>query len=346
MNKCAGQTMVEYLVVVSALVSTMFWGANATCPNPSGDLQYTNCIQNLLTTMHNKYEGYSNSMTAVHRYGEPKGDVFVSQWVEPSSDSSGSGSGSGSGGNFIPVPAGLVPLIRSSLLVSGDGAQTYGTLLGDSVLDANGQLVGTYDPNTGELLSTSGDVVPVSTLNVIVDSEGNIAPLKAVVNGDGAVLGFGYQNESTGNFHNSLTLGVTSIDGFRTVDTFSVVDVDGNLTNGAIVGNKYYKSTVTASVDGNTVVTPQGEVINFLGEPLDCAVLIDSTSFGPMPPLQSVDDFSDSSLRQWYDGISPQAPDGNPRANRKGSLDPSQNVPCPADSRQVPAKSIFDFVNN
>lgn len=341
-NKCAGQTMVEYLVVVMALVSTMFWGANATCPNPNGGLQYTNCIQNLLTTMHDKYEGYSNSMTAVHRYGEPKGDVFVSQWVELSSGSSGSDSG----GNFIPVPPGINSLSRSSQVVSADGAQTYGTLLGDLVLDTNGQLVGTIDPDTGELLTISGDVVPVSTLNVIVDSEGNIAPLQAVVNGDGDVLGFGYQNGLTGNFHNSLTLGVTNIEGFRTVDTFSVVDVDGNATNGAIVGNKYYDSTLTAPVDGNTVVTPRGEVINFLGEPLDCAVLIDPTSTGPMPPLQSASDFSDSSLRQWYDGISPEAPDGYPRANRKGSLDPSQNVPCPAGSRQVPAGSIFDFFNN
>ena len=267
-NKYLGQAMAEYLVVVTALVSTMFWGANATCPNPNGSLQYTNCIQNLLTTMHDKYEGYSNSMTAVHRYGEPRGDVFVSQWVETSSG----GSAPGSGGNIIPViPVGS-PLSRSSQVFSADGSINYGEI------------------------EDSSSVPGAVTRDVIVDS------------------------------------------------TYRIVDVDGNTTSGVIVGNKYYNSTLSAEVVGDTVIRPRGEVINFLGEPLDCAVLIDPTSFDPMPPLQSGDDFSDDSLRDWYNGINPEAPFGDATANRMGSLDPNENVACPAGSRRVdPPDIIFPF---
>jgi|TARA_B110000211_G_scaffold117167_1_gene135683 hypothetical protein len=317
-NKYLGQAMAEYLVVVTALVSTMFWGANATCPNPNGSLQYTNCIQNLLTTMHDKYEGYSNSMTAVHRYGEPRGDVFVSQWVETSSG----GSAPGSGGNIIPViPAGS-PLSRSSQVFSADGSINYGAI------------------------EDSSSVPGAVTRDVIVDSEGNIVPPQAVVdcNDRSSVLGFGYQNPSTGKFYDSLTLSEYDTIPPCREPTYRIVDVDGNTTSGVIVGNKYYNSTLSAEVVGDTVIRPRGEVINFLGEPLDCAVLIDPTSFDPMPPLQSGDDFSDDSLRDWYNGINPEAPFGDATANRMGSLDPNENVACPAGSRRVdPPDIIFPF---
>jgi len=334
-NKHLGQAMAEYLVVVTALVSTMFWGANATCPNPNGSLQYTNCIQNLLTTMHDKYEGYSNSMTAVHRYGEQRGDVFVSQWVETSSG----GSGPGPVDNIIPViPVGS-PLSRSSQVFSADGSINYGTRADDYVFDTDGNPVGGFINGQFELFN--GNIVPGAvTRDVIVDSEGNIMPPQAVVdcNDRSSVLGFGYQNSSTGKFYDSLTLSEYDTIPPCREPIYRIVDVDGNTTSGVIVGTKYYNSTLSAQVVGDTVIRPRGEVINFLGEPLDCAVLIDPTSFDPMPPLQSGDDFSDDSLRDWYNGINPEAPYGDATANRMGSLDPNENVACPG--RQV-APPVF-----
>ncbi len=308
-NKYLGQAMAEYLVVVTALVSTMFWGANATCPNPNSSLGYTNCIQNLLTTMHDKYEGYSNSMTAVHRYGEPRGDVFVSQWVETSSGGSGLSAGSGpsssSDGNVIfDIAQWIPPLSRAE----------------------PGSLIGTR--------------------LVVVDSEGNVVPPQAVVDCDdrSSVLGFGYEDPSTGEFYDSVSLRPYSTIPPCLEPTYRIVDVDGIPTSGVIVGNKYYNPILTSEVVGNTVIQPRGEVINFLGEPLDCAVLIDPTSFAPMPQLQSVADFSDDRLREWYNGINPETSIDDADANRKGSLDPSQNVPCPAGSRQVgPPSSVPPF---
>lgn len=333
-SRYAGQTMLEYLVVVSALVTTMFWGANATCPNPNSDLEYTNCIQNLLTTMHDKYEGYSNSMTAVHRYGEPTGEVFVSQWEDRGDDGSNSDS-SGGGAGDIPVGN---DLSQSSQLVSADGTVNYGTLVGNDVINQNNEVVGTYDPDTGEVtLTETGEQEAAVAINVIVDSEGNIVPIEAVVIcGTQSVVGFGYRNGLTGDFHDSLTLGVMDISDFCTEDAFRIVDVDGNVTSGAIVGNKYYDSTMSVSVDKDNIQSPRAEVINFLGEPEDCAVLLDSTNF-VLPLFQDPDKYTDDQLRKWYSGDLPESDNLVGTNNRLGSLDPTENVPCPDVSRVVEA---------
>lgn len=332
-SRNAGQTMLEYLVVVSALVSTMFWGANATCPNPNSDLQYSNCIQNLLTTMHNKYEGYSNAMTAVHRYGEPSGEVFVSQWEERQSDRSYSGSSGGAG----DIPVGN-DLNQSSQLVSGDGTTNYGTLVGNDVINENNVVVGTYDPDTGEItLTETGEQEAAVAVNVVVDSEGNIVPIEAVVIcGTSSVVGFGYRNGLTGDFHNSLTLGVMDISNFCTEDAFRIVNVDGEVTSGAIVGNKYYDSTMSVSVDTDNIQEPRAEVINFLADPQDCAVMLNSTEF-VLPQFQDPNQYTDQQLRAWYSGDEPDSDNPVGTNNRLGSLDPTENVPCPEDSRVVEA---------
>ncbi len=343
-SRHAGQTMLEYLVVVSALVSTMFWGANATCPNPNSDLEYSNCIQNLLTTMHDKYEGYSNSMTAVHRYGEPSGEVFVSQWEDRESDGPDSNSGGGAGN----VPVGN-DLSQSSQLVSADGTANYGTLVGNDVINGNNEVIGTYDPDTGEItLAETGEQEAAVTVNVIVDSEGNIVPIEAVVIcGTKSVVGFGYRNGLTGDFHDSLTLGVMDISNFCTEDALRIVNVDGNVTSGAIVGNKYYDSTMSVSVDKDNIQAPRAEVINFLEEPEDCAVMLNSTDF-VLPPFQDPGEFSDQQLRDWYSGDEPDSDNPVGTNNRLGSLDPTENVPCPEDSRVVeaPVDPIFLLIND
>ena len=341
-SKQLGQTMVEYLVVVSALVSTMFWGANATCPNPHSELEYSNCIQNLLTTMHDKYEGYSNSMTAVHRYGEPTGDVFVSEWESLSASVANGRSG---GSSLGEVPVGD-DLSQSSQIVSADGTLTYGTLLGNDIVNENNEVIGTYDPDTGLItLAETGEQMPWVVVNVVVDGDGNTAALEAVVDcqstdSNGAettVYGFGYRNGLTNNFHNSLTLDEMDIAGFCTADSFRVVDVDGSVTSGAIVGNKYYDVTQTFEVSADSSLTPRAEVIDFLGEPEDCAILLDSTRFGPPPNFQDTTEYLDEQLRDWYNGDQPDSENPAGNANRLGSIDPTEGVSCTEQSRKVEA---------
>ena len=341
-SKQLGQTMVEYLVVVSALVSTMFWGANATCPNPHSELEYSNCIQNLLTTMHDKYEGYSNSMTAVHRYGEPTGDVFVSEWESLSASVANGRSG---GSSLGEVPVGD-DLSQSSQIVSADGTLTYGTLLGNDIVNENNEVIGTYDPDTGLItLAETGEQMPWVVVNVVVDGDGNTAALEAVVDcqstdSNGAettVYGFGYRNGLTNNFHNSLTLDEMDIAGFCTADSFRVVDVDGSVTSGAIVGNKYYDVTQTFEVSADSSLTPRAEVIDFLGEPEDCAILLDSTRFGPPPNFQDTTEYLDEQLRDWYNGDQPDSENPAGNANRLGSIDPTEGISCTEQSRKVEA---------
>jgi hypothetical protein len=77
-------------------------------------------------------------------------------------------------------------------------------------------------------------------------------------------------------------------------------------------------------------------VINFLGEPEDCAVLLDSTNF-VLPLFQDPDKYTDDQLRKWYSGDLPESDNLVGTNNRLGSLDPTENVPCPDVSRVVEA---------
>ena len=68
MRNEAGQAMPEYVVVASALVFSFmlvdseWWQTNVECPG------YEDCISAVSASFHNQYQGFSNSITAVHRF--------------------------------------------------------------------------------------------------------------------------------------------------------------------------------------------------------------------------------------------------------------------------------------
>ncbi len=109
-----------------------------------------------------------------------------------------------------------------------------------------------------------------------------------------------------------------------------MVGTDGDPASGAIVGDNYYASTLTTSVDAGSPQTPSGEVIYFdlivpdediydssspgIGEALDdCAVMV--TGWDADPDVEPLDSYLNGSP--------------NPRV---GSLDPLEGVPCTAST--------------
>jgi len=314
-----GQAMAEYLVVSTALIGAFFWTANTDCPG------YDNCLSNLLTVMHNKYEGYSNSMTAVHRYGEFRGEGYDSTWTD--GGGGGGDGGGGGGGGDIPQDG----LIRSDTVTSLDGGTTYGTLIGGQyVVDGDGNVIGTYNGVTGVVTLDSGVEYDALVSQVVVDEDGNPAELQAVVIcGTTIVLGFGYESGVTGDFHGSLTLEQIDISPYCTLPTYAIVDTDGVSSNGAIVGSEYYASTLSVEINAGTQQVASGDVVYFnievpddedlyagsdpgIGEQVvDCAILV--TGWDGDPDAETLDTYLNA--------------DPNPRV---GSLDPDLGVPCPA----------------
>ncbi len=323
MNFQAGQTMAEYLVVTIALVSAFYWTANADCPG------YDNCISKLKTVLHDKYEGYSHSISAVHQYGDLKASSFESDWGEEP-PSGGGGSGAGGGGGGLGEVEGLQ---RTEQVFSEDGATGYGTLVGGQyVVDADGAVIGTYD---GATITLEDDrVIPVRVASIVTDEEGNPSPLLGIVEcgNKNVVYGFAYRSGVTGKFYSSLTLSEIDIGSLCHVPSYPVVDTSGNTTSGAIVGSYYYATTLSVDIDESRRVVPSGEVVYFDvvvpdedeyqdsspgpgARVVDCAVMATGWDADP-----------DRELLDVYLNLEPTA--------RVGSLDPASGVSCPG-SRSV-----------
>ena len=319
MHRQNGQTMVEYLVVASALIGALFMVSNTDCPG------YDNCLYKLKSVMHDKHEGYSHSISAVHQYGALKAEGFDSTWGEDNTSSSaGSGGGTGGGGE-VPSQVGVA---RTDQVVSPNGNSTYGTLVsGQYVTDANGDVIGTYDGSTGTVTFTDDSQTSALVASVITDENGDRVDLEAVVDcGTDEVYGFGYRSGVTGDFFNSLTLDQLDTGTLCTVPTYAVTDVDGNPLTGAIVGDSYYASTFTNTLD--TVQVPSGEVVKFdivvpdeptysSSSPGIGAYLVDCAVLG----LGWDSDAGVERLDAYLNGI-PSA--------RIGSLVSGAGIPCPA----------------
>jgi hypothetical protein len=310
--------MTEYLVVVSAFIGAFFIVENTDCEG------YDNCIDQLKTVMHDKYEGFSHSITAVHQYGDFQGEGFESNWGDGTSSSDGGGS-TGSSGE-LPEETGLS---RSDQLVSLDGSTTYGTLLGgEYVVDSDGEIIGTYDGDTGTITLDSGDQYDVLVSTVITDEDGNPADLQAVVHCfTGQVYGFGYESGATGDFHNSLTLEVMDIDGFCQAPSYGVVDADGNSVSGAIVNDDYYASTLTSEIS-ETPLTASGEVVYFDIEVPNDSIYDDST-----PGIGERVEECAVMVSSWDADDSQEELDVYLNSDPTllvGELDPNAGIPCPA----------------
>ncbi len=270
-----GQAMVEYTIVTAAFVVGLLVLNNGACPD-----EYEDCIEYLLTVMHDNADGYSNSISAVQDYGRSYRPAAPPPWpgggVNPPDDDGASGDpGSLEGGDRI----------EQATQITDPSGNVYGVLDGSNVVDDQGNVVGTYNSETGVFVPANGGLaVIVMERRVVRDEEGKIMPLQAVVDcGSGQVLGFGYRSDVSGKFVNSLNLAEDNIAGYCLAPTFEVVTRDGRMDGGRIVNGHYYPVALTAVL---MPTEPAGEVV-FWPEFNDCAVMVTNWDAGLDPELDA-----------------------------------------------------------
>ncbi|MDO3380682.1 hypothetical protein [Gilvimarinus algae] len=268
-----GQSMAEYLVVMAALVGGLLVANRGACPD-----HYEDCIEYLLTVMHDNYDGYSASISAVHEYAD---DYEVAEAPASSdgdgSDDGGDGGGSaGGGGSTEPEAA----ISQSTILTSNGGFTNLGEYdPSTGLVTQNGEVVGSYDSDTGVFEAVDGGTTTnVEQVDVITDEDGNILQREAVSDcGDPpGIYGFGYESQANGNFYDSLQFNEMDIDGFCTETAYKVRDRQGNEDGGRIVDGYYYAvSTTPDSFLSTGVKEPDGEVVFFDlgGGVTHCAVM-------------------------------------------------------------------------
>lgn len=255
-NKQLGQAMAEYIIVTTALISSLFWAANSDC---DGD----NCISKLLTVMHDNYEGYSASMSSVQKYGE-----FTT--VEGDDDcvsDCGPGDPGDPGGPGDPGPGAPGVLNSDGLtdvnLVTGTDvfADTYGYLRSDgTVVNRDGDLLGTYSEADNTFTNGEGTTIRVKIIKTVVDEKGNELEIRAVTNCfTGEVYSWAYVSKASGKVFNTLNLGEMDIGNLCTVASFKVIK-DGEEQLGRMIDGRYYASVFAVDVS-STPLASTGEVI-------------------------------------------------------------------------------------
>lgn len=265
MRRQNGQSMVEYLIVTSALVGAMFWAANADCPG------YDSCISKLLTTMHDNYSGYSSSISAVHKYGDFESSDYSSGWTD---DDGGGSDGGGSGSSGGLNDEGLTQV---SQVTSTDGLTTYGNLQSDgTVTDGYGNVIGTYDEDTGTYTPLDGATVTALSTSEVLDEEGNVLQLDAIVECGSSptkIYAFGYQSTVTDKVYSNVTFSEMDIGSYCTEPAYKIIDNDGDEASGRIVDGLYYAAVETVSVS-DTPLNADGEVI-YWSDLNTCTVMVD-----------------------------------------------------------------------
>ncbi|PHS25413.1 MAG: hypothetical protein COA83_05680 [Methylophaga sp.] len=253
-----GQAMVEYIIVTAAFVGAFFWSANADCPG------YDNCISKVLTVMHDNFEGYSNSISSVQKYGD-----FT---TDGGGDASGGGDGGsggddggGSGGDSGPPVLNPDGITEVALATSSTGLSTYGYLRADgTVVDGRGNVVGFYSETDNTLTTVEGSVINNVVIDrVIVDEEGNILHLRAVTGCSGspaAVYAWGYKSKASGKVFNNVNQNELNIGGLCTKASFKVVNNNQQPQAGRVIDGEYYAAVFAVSVS-SAPLEPNGEVI-------------------------------------------------------------------------------------
>jgi len=270
-----GQAMVEYTIVTAAFVTGLLVLNNGACP-----AQYEDCIEYLLTTMHDNADGYSNSITAVQDYGKSFPVSTGSPWPDPPPVDPPDGGG-GSPGEIPPSS-----IQQATQITSADGGSSYGVLDGGNVVGPNGNIVGTYDAGTGEFTPTDGFPVGAVQEQVVQDEAGNILEMQAVIDCDPEevkVKGFGYRSKASGKFVTSLSLSEANISGLCLAPAYEVTTLDGGVDGGRIVNGKYYAVSITATVSDDPIA-PTGEVV-YWSEYDECVVMVADWDTGIDPEL-------------------------------------------------------------
>ncbi|WP_339618039.1 hypothetical protein [uncultured Gilvimarinus sp.] len=245
---------------MAALVGGLLIANKGTCPS-----EYEDCIEYLLTTMHDNYNGYSASISSVHEYATDYEIAERDSGWDEDGDSGDEGGGSTGGGATTQPEA---PVTQTTMLTANGGMSNLGEYDPSSgLVTQNGEVVGSYNPSTGTYESSDGTVINnVNSNDVVVDEDGNILQREAVTDcGDPAqVYGFGYRSEANGDFYDSLQFSEMDVADYCTEATYKVVARDLSEDGGRIVDGYYYAvSTTPASYIDSGPKQPDGEVVYF-----------------------------------------------------------------------------------
>ncbi len=260
----SGQSMVEYTVVTAALVLALFYASTAECDG------YDSCVSKLLTVMHDNYDGYSASITAVQKYPDPNLATPVvstttnNQNSLPTTDDGGQTTGTGG----LPAPPALNEV---QVLTDADTNQLLGTIQTDgSVVDQSGNIIGTYDAVSG-LLNTGGGVIAANASQQVFDQNGVRLYPRAIVDcsATNTVYGWAYIDTETGNTFNTLNLNQIDIEDYCLAISYAIRS-DGQPYPGRIVSGFYYQNTLTIRVN-QRAQQADGELI-FLSDSNSCLV--------------------------------------------------------------------------
>lgn len=243
-----GQAMAEYVIVCAGLMMSLYAVGNANCGSNGNT---TTCASQLLTVLHDSYDGYSSSISGVQQYGE-----FSAKGAY-NSDPNGGGQGGGNSGTGGAIGAGLNPdgLTDVNQIISGNGAQTFGNLQADgTVLDANGEIVGFYSDTDDTFTDTDGNTFSASQRSLVLDEQGNVLYLQAVTACTGLpspfprnVYSWVYVSKASGKIFNSLNKNEIDIMGLCPQPSFKVVK-NGQEQGGRILNSEYFASIFTVDV--------------------------------------------------------------------------------------------------
>lgn len=266
-----GQSMAEYTVVIAALVGGLLVANKGACPD-----DYEDCIEYLLTVMHNSYDGYSASISSVHEYATDY-EVADGGGGWGNGDGGGDDGGGSAGGGGDPAPT--VGLTQTTVLTANAGLSNLGVYdASTGLVTQNGEVVGTYSEDTGTFTSSGGSVTTnVVSQDVVIDEDGNILQRRAVTNcSTGEVYAFGYESQTDGQFYDSLQLNEMDVGSLCTTASYRVTARDGSEDGGRIVDGLYYASSQTPVLSSSSI-EPTGEVVYWDFDPPAtgiCAVMV------------------------------------------------------------------------
>ena len=228
----AGQAMPEYVVVASALVFSFmlvdseWWQTNVECPG------YEDCISAVSASFHNQYQGFSNSITAVHSFlpAFPASLSISSATGDDDSNAEGGGSAD------IESQGGLT---NQSVVTTEDGDSFQMDADGNLIND-NGEIVGTYAD--GVFYPVEGPSIGATMGIQVLDEEGNILKPRVVICG-GEVTAFAYQSQVDGRLYDTVELKPIGDDEYRGCQTegyFKMLSPDGTPDPFAVLYEGYY----------------------------------------------------------------------------------------------------------
>ena len=227
----SGNAMAEYVVIVTALVGAAGLGKGLLLEDNDLCKGYDNCVTMALSKLQNRYKGFSNSITQVHEYPQ---EVPAASYSWDLSADTGDGESGEGGGGLEERP------MQENMAVT-QGGETIGILQGNSVVDSNGNVVGTYDD--GVFTPSEGnEPVVAGVTRVVTDEAGNVAEPQVMTNcGTGEIDAFVYESGVTGALHEPAKLTEVERDGrCGPYDTYKVVNNDGNQIGGRAYDGYYY----------------------------------------------------------------------------------------------------------